>query len=35
VAWFNIVYIIVAPWIHPFFYGGSDPLRRVLEVMIP
>ncbi len=31
VAWFNIGYIIVIPWIHPFFYGGSDPLRKVLE----
>jgi CDP-diacylglycerol--glycerol-3-phosphate 3-phosphatidyltransferase len=31
VAWFNIGYIIVMPWIHPFFYGGSDPLRGILE----
>ncbi len=30
VAWFNISYIIVIPWIHPFFYGGSDPLRSLM-----
>ncbi len=30
VAWFNIGYIIVMPWIHPFFYGDADPLRRLM-----
>jgi len=30
VAWFNIAYIIVIPWIHPFFYGSTDPVRRLL-----
>ncbi|GAG45513.1 unnamed protein product, partial [marine sediment metagenome] len=20
-------FILVAPWVHPFFYGGADPVR--------
>jgi len=31
IAAVNIGWIIVAPWIWPFFYGRSDPLRRFLE----
>jgi CDP-diacylglycerol--glycerol-3-phosphate 3-phosphatidyltransferase len=31
IAAFNIGWTIVAPWIWPFFYGRSDPLRRLLE----
>ena len=27
----TIVSYVVAPWIHPFFYGGSDPLRSLLS----
>ncbi|MBN1341292.1 MAG: CDP-alcohol phosphatidyltransferase family protein [Phycisphaerae bacterium] len=27
----NIGWIIVAPWIWPFFYGRSDPLRSLLD----
>jgi len=34
VAGFNIGYIIVAPWIHPFFYGADDPLRTLLQSLI-
>jgi CDP-diacylglycerol--glycerol-3-phosphate 3-phosphatidyltransferase len=29
-AAFNIGFIIAAPWVHPFFYGASDPLRDLL-----
>ena len=27
----NVAFLVVAPWIHPFFYGAGDPLRRLLE----
>lgn len=35
VAWFNIGYIIVIPWIHPFFYGAGDPLGSWLRRLLP
>jgi len=34
VVGFNIGYIIVAPWIHPFFYGADDPVRMLLQACI-
>lgn len=34
IAAFNIGTIIVLPWIHPFFYGGSDPLGDLLVHLI-
>ncbi|MBN1490524.1 MAG: CDP-alcohol phosphatidyltransferase family protein [Phycisphaerae bacterium] len=30
VAGSNIAFLIVAPWIHPFFYGATDPLRTLV-----
>jgi CDP-diacylglycerol--glycerol-3-phosphate 3-phosphatidyltransferase len=27
-------FFLCAPWLHPFFYGGSDPLRRLLEFVL-
>jgi len=35
IAAFNIGTIIVLPWIHPFFYGGSDPLGKLLKSTFP
>jgi phosphatidylglycerophosphate synthase len=30
----NISWIVVAPWIWPFFYGRSDPLRNLMEAWL-
>jgi CDP-diacylglycerol--glycerol-3-phosphate 3-phosphatidyltransferase len=27
-------FFVIAPWVHPFFYGGSDPLRRLLQYLL-
>lgn len=34
VSGFNIAFLIAAPWVHPFFYGDGDPLRRLLAPWI-
>jgi hypothetical protein len=31
VAFANVAFIIVAPWVCPFFYGDNDPLRALLN----
>ncbi len=31
IAAINIGWIVAAPWVWPFFYGRSDPLRNILE----
>lgn len=27
-------FFFFVPWVHPFFYGGSDPLRRLLQYVL-
>ncbi|UCG15148.1 MAG: CDP-alcohol phosphatidyltransferase family protein [Phycisphaerales bacterium] len=34
VSLITIGWFVAAPWVHPFFYGGSDPLRRILSPIL-